>query len=45
MLVNLTPIKEEIERRYAISKEHKFEYTPQSDPKFFARGWDCTIQP
>lgn len=34
MLVNLTPIKEEIERRYAIAKEHKFEYTPQSDPKF-----------
>ncbi len=34
MLVNLTPIKEEIERRYNIAKEHKIEYVPQSDPNF-----------
>lgn len=34
MLVNLTPIQEEIERRKAIAKKHNFEYTPQSDPKW-----------
>jgi hypothetical protein len=34
MLINLTPIKEEIERRISIAKEHNFEYYPQSDPKF-----------
>jgi len=34
MLVNLTPIKEEEERRAQIAKEHKFDYTPQSDPRF-----------
>ncbi len=34
MLVNLTPIKEEIERRHNVAKEHKFEYIPQSDPKY-----------
>lgn len=34
MLVNLTPIQSEIERRKRISKENNFEYIPQSDP-----GW------
>jgi hypothetical protein len=34
MLVNLTPIKEEQERRALIAKENNFEYTPQSDPKY-----------
>lgn len=34
MLVNLTPIPEEIERRFEISKEYNFEYVPQSDPKW-----------
>lgn len=34
MLVNLTPIKEEQERRKSIAKEHNFEYFPQSDPKY-----------
>lgn len=37
MLVNLTPIKEEIERRYSVAKEHNFEYTPQSDPKYLQK--------
>lgn len=32
MLTNLTPIPQELERRAAISKEHGFPYTPQSDP-------------
>ena len=31
MLVNLTPIKEEQERRKGIAKEHNFEYIPQDD--------------
>ena len=34
MLVNLTPIQKEIERRNKIAKENNFEYTPQSDPKW-----------
>jgi len=34
MLVNLTPIEEEIERRKQIAEENDFEYTPQSDPKY-----------
>ncbi len=34
MLVNLTPIQAEIERRYAVAKEHNFEYIPQSDPAY-----------
>jgi hypothetical protein len=34
MLVNLTPIKEEQQRRLAIAKEHGFEYTPQDDKRF-----------
>lgn len=34
MLVNLTPIKEEQDRRKLIAKEHDFEYIPQSDKKF-----------
>jgi hypothetical protein len=34
MLVNLTPIKEEQDRRAKIAKENNFEYTPQSDPKY-----------
>ena len=31
MLVDLTPIKEEQDRRKSIAKEHKFDYTPQDD--------------
>ena len=31
MLVNLTPYKKEAERRLAVAKQHKFEYTPQYD--------------
>jgi hypothetical protein len=31
MLVDLTPIKEEQERRRGIAKEHNFEYLPQDD--------------
>ncbi|AGO48374.1 hypothetical protein Phi10:1_gp033 [Cellulophaga phage phi10:1] len=31
MLVDLTPIKEEQERRRDIAKEHNFEYLPQDD--------------
>lgn len=31
MLVNLTPIKEEQDRRRSIAKEHNFEYVPQDD--------------
>lgn len=34
MLVNLTPIQEEINRRKQIAKEHDFEYFPQSDSKY-----------
>jgi len=34
MLVNLTPIQTEIERRKQIAKEHNFEYVPQSDPQW-----------
>jgi hypothetical protein len=34
MLVNLTPILEEQDRRKLIAKEHNFEYVPQSDKKF-----------
>jgi len=34
MLVKLTPIKKEQDRRAKIAKEHSFEYTPQSDKKF-----------
>lgn len=34
MLVNLTPNPKEIKRRKKIAKEHNFEYTPQSDPKW-----------
>ena len=34
MLVNLTPIENEIKRRSDIAKENNFEYTPQSDPKY-----------
>ena len=34
MLVNLTPIQTEIERRKQIAKENNFEYIPQSDPQW-----------
>lgn len=34
MLVNLTPIPKEIERRKQVAKEHNFEYIPQHDPQF-----------
>jgi hypothetical protein len=34
MLVNLTPITEEIERCKRIAKENEFEYVSQSDPKW-----------
>jgi len=34
MLVNLTPDLQEIERRKQVAIEHKFEYIPQSDPKW-----------
>jgi hypothetical protein len=34
MLVNLTPIQQEIERRKQIAIEHNFEYIPQSDPQW-----------
>lgn len=34
MLVNLTPIPSEIERCKEIAKNHDFNYTPQSDPKY-----------
>ncbi len=34
MLINLTPIQSEIDRCRKIAKEHNFEYTPQSDPKW-----------
>jgi hypothetical protein len=33
MLVNLTPIREEQERRRGVAKEHDFEYIPQDDPR------------
>lgn len=32
MLVNLTPIQTEIERRKQIAKENNFDYIPQSNP-------------
>lgn len=34
MLVNLTPIPEEIERRKQLNKERNFGYVPQSDPQW-----------
>ena len=34
MLVNLTPIENEIKRRYGVAKEHGFTYIPQKDPKW-----------
>ena len=34
MLINLTPNLKEIERRFQVSKEHNFEYVPQSDNTF-----------
>ena len=34
MLVNLTPIQTEIERRKQIAKENNFKYIPQSDPQW-----------
>ena len=34
MLVNLTPIQSEIERRKQIALQHNFEYIPQSDPQW-----------
>lgn len=33
MLINLTPNLKEIERRFQVSKEHNFNYTPQNDSK------------
>lgn len=34
MLVNLTPIPEELDRRQKIAEEHGFEYIPQSDSQW-----------
>jgi len=33
MLVNLTPIKKEQERRKLVTKEHNFDYLPQDDKR------------
>jgi len=46
MLINLTPNWEEIERRTAIAKEHKFEYIPQCDARLMEYGvgfYQCNL--